>query len=48
VDPRAGAGFYTSLWGPLPFAFGDARADRFSVVEVLHAIAFELRDEETP
>jgi len=48
MDPRAGAGFYTSLWGPLPFAFGGARADRFSVFEVLHPIAFELRNEETP
>jgi len=46
MDRQAGAGFYTSLWGPLPFAFGGARADRFAVFEVTHPIAFELGREE--
>jgi hypothetical protein len=43
MDRQAGAGFHTSLWGPLPFAFGGARGDRFAVFEVLKPIAFEVR-----
>jgi len=48
MDGHAGAGFYTSLWGPLPFAFGGAQPDRFAVFEVTRPIEFELRMEETP
>jgi 4-amino-4-deoxy-L-arabinose transferase-like glycosyltransferase len=31
----AGAGFYSSLFGPLPFAIGDAPADRYLLYDVL-------------
>ncbi len=31
----AGAGFYSSLFGPLPFAIGDAPVDRYRMYEIL-------------
>ena len=31
----AGAGFYSSMFGPLPFAFGDAPVDRYRMYEIL-------------
>ncbi len=41
MDRDAGAGFYTSLWGPLPYAFGGARPDRTTVLEVIRPLAFQ-------
>jgi hypothetical protein len=29
-----GAGFYASVFGPLPYAFGRIPAERYSVIEV--------------
>lgn len=29
-----GAGFYTALWGPLPYAFGSAAPERYMIVEL--------------
>lgn len=33
MDPSVGAGFYASVWGPLPFAFGRAAPERYEVWE---------------
>ena len=38
LSPAVGAGFYTDIWGPLPFAFGAVPPERYAVVEVLREI----------
>jgi hypothetical protein len=43
MDPDAGAGFYSSLWGPLPYAFGGASADRTEVSELTQHLSLRLR-----
>jgi hypothetical protein len=30
-----GAGFYSSLWGPLPFSIGASPAERYLILEVI-------------
>jgi 4-amino-4-deoxy-L-arabinose transferase-like glycosyltransferase len=32
--PELGAGFYSSVWGPLPFAFGPVTAERYTVLRL--------------
>jgi len=34
MDPKAGAGFYSDAWGPLPFAFGRASDEEYVVVSI--------------
>ncbi len=34
MSPELGAGFYSSLWGPLPFAFGPAPPERYTLVRL--------------
>ncbi len=34
LNPTARAGFYSSVFGPLPFAFGPAPAERYRVVTI--------------
>lgn len=36
MNPDAGAGFYFSGWGPLPFVFGEVPAQRYLMARVLH------------
>jgi len=31
MQPQAGAGFYSSLWGPLPFTFGPIPPERYEI-----------------
>jgi len=37
MDSTAGAGFYTSLWGPLPFAFGAAADEKYDIYRFVPA-----------
>ncbi len=32
ICPQLGAGFYTSIWGPLPFAFGPVPSERYTLL----------------
>jgi hypothetical protein len=34
MKPQMGAGFYSSMWGPLPFAFGHVPPERYFVVRL--------------
>ncbi len=34
INPAAGAGFYSSFWGPLPYAFGPAPLERYAILRV--------------
>jgi 4-amino-4-deoxy-L-arabinose transferase-like glycosyltransferase len=43
MAPGLGAGFYTDLWGPLPFAFGRTAKEVYHVVRVNRAIRIDLR-----
>jgi 4-amino-4-deoxy-L-arabinose transferase-like glycosyltransferase len=38
ISPRLGAGFYSSYWGPLPFAIGRISPERYWVVQISPAI----------
>jgi hypothetical protein len=38
MNNQAGTGFYTSVWGPVPYSFGPAPSDRFLIVEVVKPI----------
>jgi len=38
MDSSLGAGFYTDLWGPLPFAFGKTADERYEIFLVLEKI----------
>src|SRR5207253_1643806 len=38
LSPAVGAGFYTDVWGPLPFAFGSVPPERYAIVDVLREI----------
>ena len=42
MDRQLGAGFYSSLWGPLPYAFGRATADGYAIYETLQPTEFRL------
>ena len=42
MAPGLGAGFYTDLWGPLPFAFGRTANEVYHVVRVNRAIRIDL------
>ncbi|MBN1382636.1 MAG: glycosyltransferase family 39 protein [Deltaproteobacteria bacterium] len=35
MDRTLGAGFYSNIWGPLPFAFGKAPQERYDLYEVI-------------
>jgi 4-amino-4-deoxy-L-arabinose transferase-like glycosyltransferase len=35
MRPQVGAGFYASVWGPLPFAFGAVPPERYHLVRLL-------------
>jgi len=35
MNPRLGAGFYTHIWGPLPFAFGSVPPERYDLYEIV-------------
>jgi 4-amino-4-deoxy-L-arabinose transferase-like glycosyltransferase len=37
MKPQMGAGFYSSMWGPLPFAFGEVPPERYFVVRLAPA-----------
>jgi 4-amino-4-deoxy-L-arabinose transferase-like glycosyltransferase len=37
MRPEVGSGFYASLWGPLPFAFGAVPAERYHLLTLLPA-----------
>jgi hypothetical protein len=43
MSHRRGAGFYTDLWGPLPFAFGPAPAEKYVTV-VLNGAGAPFQD----
>jgi hypothetical protein len=34
MDQATGAGFYSSVWGPLPFAFGHVPPEKVSIYEL--------------
>ena len=34
INLKSGAGFYSSLWGPLPFAFGPAASERYFLIRL--------------
>jgi 4-amino-4-deoxy-L-arabinose transferase-like glycosyltransferase len=34
MDPSVGAGFYTDLWGPLPYAFGTVTPERYALYRI--------------
>ena len=40
MDRAVGAGFYASAWGPLPFAFGQPRPERYELFTVTRGIRF--------
>jgi hypothetical protein len=42
MAPGLGAGFYTDLWGPLPFAFGRTAKEVYHVVRVDRPIRIDL------
>jgi 4-amino-4-deoxy-L-arabinose transferase-like glycosyltransferase len=42
MSPQVGAGFYSSSWGPLPFAVGAVPSERYFVLEVREAVSFPL------
>jgi 4-amino-4-deoxy-L-arabinose transferase-like glycosyltransferase len=44
LSHRRGAGFYAALWGPLPFSFGPAPAQRYRVFEVVQPYTLKLRE----
>lgn len=33
MNPRVGAGFYSSIWGPMPFAFGEVKPETYVVYQ---------------
>jgi len=39
--PELGAGFYSSVWGPLPFAFGPVTPERYQLLELTKPAATE-------
>ncbi|MBW2413856.1 MAG: glycosyltransferase family 39 protein [Deltaproteobacteria bacterium] len=43
LSPERGAGFYASLWGPLPFVFGPAPPERYRVTRVVVPYRIALR-----
>jgi len=45
MSPVVGAGFYSSAWGPLPFAFGAVPAERYAIYTVREPIRLSLRPE---
>ena len=43
LSKERGAGFYASLWGPLPFVFGPVPAERYRVERVVEPLRLQLR-----
>ncbi len=43
LSRERGAGFYASLWGPLPFVFGPVPAERYRVERVVAPLRLQLR-----
>jgi hypothetical protein len=43
MTPTTGAGFYSDVWGPLPFAFGPAPAEAYRLDEVTRRMALRTR-----
>jgi 4-amino-4-deoxy-L-arabinose transferase-like glycosyltransferase len=43
LSKERGAGFYASLWGPLPFVFGPVPPERYTVERVVAPLRLELR-----
>jgi len=41
MSPQAGAGFYTSLWGPLPYVFGATPPEIYVVQRVNKSIPWK-------
>jgi 4-amino-4-deoxy-L-arabinose transferase-like glycosyltransferase len=41
LDLKLGAGFYSDISGPLPFAFGVGSADRYEVYRIEHTLRYE-------
>ncbi len=36
MQPELGAGFYSSMWGPLPFAFGRFPSEQYQLIRISH------------
>jgi 4-amino-4-deoxy-L-arabinose transferase-like glycosyltransferase len=47
MDRAAGAGFYASAWGPLPFAVGKTHPERYRLLNVLRRIRFQASPQKT-
>jgi hypothetical protein len=40
MSSHLGAGFYSSVWGPLPFAFGSVPKESYYAFQVIHPVQF--------
>lgn len=43
ISPELGAGFYSSYWGPLPYAFGPVAPERYWIVEITPSITSAIQ-----